>query len=310
MEIKRWLWGLLIGSVLSFVCCYYLLQKEAESKGNEGLNVHLSEESGKTESPEQSHMPENPANLGGGPEVTEPPKEWTIPKRTEGNESMAQEETEVPKESAQPQETEVPWSEIRPMATEEPQVSESPQKTEIPGETREPEETKAPEEFVQPERTVVPDFPPETENPQTPLQTIVPTQPPSFTPTVSPAETGNTLAPVQREEVHVHDFKKSIWELPTCQKGGYYNNICQTCGFVECVTQNPLSHEPEDILIQEGNCMEDTVIRHVCKVCGFQVKSDTRYTEYEKHEWINEMVDGMEMQVCIRCGIAMVCNQE
>ncbi len=101
-----------------------------------------------------------------------------------------------------------------------------------------------------------------------------------------------------------HDFIKSVWELPTCQKGGYYNNICSRCGLVECVTQKPLPHGAEDILLQEGNCMEDTVIQHVCKMCGTQIKSDTRYTPYDTHLWVTAMIEGAEITYCERCGVA------
>ena len=101
-----------------------------------------------------------------------------------------------------------------------------------------------------------------------------------------------------------HDFTKSIWELPTCQKGGYYNNVCKRCGLVECVTQNPLPHQVEDRIIQEGNCMEDTIIRHICKQCGLQVESDTRFTAYDAHSWVTESVDGGEVTYCEWCGVA------
>lgn len=100
-----------------------------------------------------------------------------------------------------------------------------------------------------------------------------------------------------------HDFEKSVWELPTCQKGGYYNNICKICGIVEGVSEEPLPHEVEDIVIQEGNCMEDRVIRHICKMCQTPVKSDTRYTVYEKHQWKKELIDGMEAEYCEWCGV-------
>lgn len=101
-----------------------------------------------------------------------------------------------------------------------------------------------------------------------------------------------------------HDFTKSVWELPTCQKSGYYNNVCNRCGLVECVTQEPLPHEVEDIMLQEGNCMEDTVIQHVCKVCRVQVKEDTRYTRSDVHAWKRESIDGEEIVYCERCGVA------
>ena len=70
------------------------------------------------------------------------------------------------------------------------------------------------------------------------------------------------------------------------------------------MTQAPLPHEVEDIVVQEGNCMEDTVIRHICKQCGVQVESDTRYTVYDAHSWVTERVDNMEVTYCERCGLA------
>ena len=100
-----------------------------------------------------------------------------------------------------------------------------------------------------------------------------------------------------------HDFVKSVWESPTCQRGGYYNNTCQRCGLVECVTEDPLPHDVEDKTIQEGNCMQDTIIRHVCRQCGTQVASDTRYTVYDLHNWIVEVVDGGQVTCCADCGI-------
>lgn len=102
---------------------------------------------------------------------------------------------------------------------------------------------------------------------------------------------------------HIHDFVKSVWQTPTCSQGGYYNNICSSCGRLECVTQEPLPHEVEDILVQKGNCMEDTIIRHICKMCGLQVESDTRYTSDDGHSWVKETVDGIEVDCCINCGV-------
>lgn len=99
-----------------------------------------------------------------------------------------------------------------------------------------------------------------------------------------------------------HVFQVSIWETPTCLKGGYYNNICERCGLVECVTQPALSHEVEDITIQEGNCMEDTIIRHRCKNCGQQIKSDTRFTP-QIHQWGSAVVDGQPVTYCEWCGV-------
>ena len=101
-----------------------------------------------------------------------------------------------------------------------------------------------------------------------------------------------------------HAFTKSVWELPTCQKGGYYNNVCARCGLVECVTQEPLAHQTEDIIVQEGNCMEDTIIQHICKECGIQVRGETRYTPYDVHMWTTMEADGTEITYCERCGVA------
>ena len=71
---------------------------------------------------------------------------------------------------------------------------------------------------------------------------------------------------------------------------------------MESVTEAPLPHDVEDILIQEGNCMQDTVIRHICKSCGQQVESDTRYTP-EVHKWVCAVVDAREVFYCEWCGV-------
>ena len=99
-----------------------------------------------------------------------------------------------------------------------------------------------------------------------------------------------------------HDFVKSVWETATCLKNGYYNSVCKRCGRVEMTTESPLPHEVENIVVQEGNCMEDRVIRHICKMCGLQAEPDTRYT-VEEHSWTREAVDGMEVTVCQWCGV-------
>lgn len=99
-----------------------------------------------------------------------------------------------------------------------------------------------------------------------------------------------------------HDFRKSIWESATCLKGGYYNNICERCGLVECVSEAQLPHEPERITVQEGNCMEDTVIRHICRNCGQQTDADIRYTP-RIHEWCTLTDEEGEVTYCVRCGI-------
>lgn len=104
---------------------------------------------------------------------------------------------------------------------------------------------------------------------------------------------------------HEHSFVKTVWESATCQKRGYYNNVCSECGLVECVTEPMLDHVVENVVVQEGNCMEDTIIRHVCIYCGLQVKEDTRYTVTKAHDWVEESVDGKTVTCCVRCGITM-----
>lgn len=165
------------------------------------------------------------------------------------------------------------------------------------------EETMAP--------TIVPTSAPspkreETETVQNTPQSISPTTVPQVTQEPGPQSTPapvTTKEPIVEEEVHVHEFEKAIWELPTCQKGGYYNNICKVCGFEESVTQEPLPHQVKDIIIQEGNCMEDRVIRHICSECDIQVRSDTRYPLYDLHQWTMEDVDGAMVECCERCGV-------
>lgn len=161
-----------------------------------------------------------------------------------------------------------------------------------PKPTEEPKDqvTKAP--VVAEYTTQIPDV---TEEPR-PLETPIPEPQVTDVPVL-------TQAPPLQETAHIHEFEKAIWELPTCQKGGYYNNICKTCGVVEGVSVEPLPHETEDVVVQEGNCMEDRVIRHVCKICGVQTESDTRYPLYDEHLWGTEEVDGMMVEYCERCGV-------
>jgi len=125
------------------------------------------------------------------------------------------------------------------------------------------------------------------------------TSAPSSQPTVNPT-------PPEKVEQDIcaggHDFYKSVWETPTCLKGGYYNKICNRCGLVESVAEAPLPHDVEDILIHEGNCMQDTIIRHICKSCGQQVEGDTRYTP-QIHKWVDSVVDGREVTYCDWCGV-------
>lgn len=232
-------------------------------------------------------------------------------KKAEGTE-----ESKVPesfeKQLALENHTPMPDSTEDPLTEESEEVSEREEKTEpVPEVTSTPApmitpspipvvvETEAIKEVLTPVPSSVPD-PVLTQGPTsvpTPTPTLVPTPAPIVSPTPTPE------APEIKEE-HVHEFEMSVWELPTCQKGGYYNNVCKSCGVVECITQEPIPHEVEDIVVQEGNCMEDRVIRHICKLCEQQVKSDTRYTVYDKHLWNKEWVNGIEVEYCEWCGVA------
>ncbi len=241
--------------------------------------------------------------------------------------------TEVPTQDPKPVETavptaaptEVPTQVPKPVATETP--TEAPTAVPKPVETESP--TEAPTQESKPVETTVPTEAP-TEIPK-PVETAVPTEAPvqvpkpegtdvTHTHKVATEEKGATCLEQGEKRSYCvscgvtigqeyteplgHVFEKEVWELPTCQKGGYYNNICTRCGLVECVSQNPLAHEVEDIVLQEGNCMEDTIIQHKCKTCGVQVQEDTRYTNYEVHSWTVEQVDGIEITYCEWCGVA------
>ena len=207
--------------------------------------------------------------------------------------------------------TDIPVQEtMEPVETVMPQKEESLKETIPPGEETEEESqmdtepTKEPEEVEERIEVQITPLPPQTT--EIPI-TSAPTKEPQVTIEETPQpfipETPViTQAPVQAE-THVHTFEKAVWELPTCQKGGYYNNICKECGLVESVSQEPLPHEAEDIIIQEGNCMEDRVIRHICKNCGLQVESDTRYPLYDVHSWQKEEVDGVMVDYCEWCGV-------
>ena len=200
------------------------------------------------------------------------------------------------KKAEETEESKVPESFEEQLALEN--HTPMPDSTEVPL-TEESEEVSEREEKTEPVPEVT----------STPAPMITPSPIPKVVETEAPKE-GLTQAPTPPPEVpeikeeHVHEFEMSVWELPTCQKGGYYNNLCKTCGVVECITQEPIPHEVEDVMIQEGNCMEDTVIRHICKMCEQQVKSDTRYTVYDKHLWVKEWVDGVEIEYCEWCGVA------
>lgn len=217
--------------------------------------------------------------------------EESVEQSVEHVDDSEEKESPAPVKTAVP--TMVPTSKPTQKQEEASDTKDSSQSigpTEFSGEIQAPKETPA----SLPQNTPVP-IPQDTPVPIIP-DTPAPT--PQVTPTPIPVQ-----EPAVEEEVHSHEFEKFIWELPTCGKGGYYNNVCKICGFVECVSLEPLSHETEDIVIQEGNCMEDKVIRHVCKICGEQTESDTRYPEYDKHQWGSAEVDGVMVEYCEQCGI-------
>ena len=249
--------------------------------------------------------------------------------------------TQAPTKEPKPVETEAPTEAPAQAPTKEPKPVEAEAPTEAPTQvpTQEPKpvETEAPTEAPTQAPTKEPK-PVEAEAP-----TEAPAQAPTKEPKPVEAEVPTQIPKAEGvEDIHTHEvafeekvatclepgekrsycvtcgvtieqeyaeplghvFEKEVWELPTCQKGGYYNNICTRCGLVECVSQNPLAHEVEDFVLQEGNCMEDTIIQHKCKNCGVQVQEDTRYTNYEVHNWTVGQVDGIEITYCEWCGVA------
>ena len=202
------------------------------------------------------------------------------------------EPTEVP--TPDPAPTESPTS--PPLPVEDPIPTPIPVENSvvIPTQTQTPPPVLSP--TLSPEQTHPPILSPTMPPEQTP--------PPVPTPTISPEEEKQDVTQPEQEDACAfgHDFSTSVWETATCLKSGYYNNICRRCGLVESVTEEPLPHDVEDILIQEGNCMQDTVIKHICKSCGQQVQSDTRYTP-EIHKWCCTVIDNKEVVYCEWCGI-------
>ena len=202
------------------------------------------------------------------------------------------EPTEVPTPDPAPTESPTP----PPLPVEDPIPTPIPVENSvvIPTQTQTPPPVLSP--TLSPEQTHPPILSPTMPPEQTP--------PPVPTPTISPEEEKQDVTQPEQEDACAfgHDFSTSVWETATCLKSGYYNNICRRCGLVESVTEEPLPHDVEDILIQEGNCMQDTVIKHICKSCGQQVQSDTRYTP-EIHKWCCTVIDNKEVVYCEWCGI-------
>lgn len=252
-------------------------------------------------------------------EAPHPPTATALPEAT-----LEPELVWSPADSAEPEETPSPTAE--PTATQPAITTEAPEVTKTPATTQVSIATAVPQAPTVTTAPTVTQAPVATAAPA-PTQAPPATQAPAAT--TKPQAHTHTIATKTREATCLrdgvtkeycescgeilreqeipalgHDFVKSVWELPTCMKGGYYNNVCSRCGQVECVTQEPLPHEVEDILVQEGNCMEDTVIQHICKVCGMKVKEDTRYTLYDVHSWTSMEIDGEEITYCERCGVA------
>ena len=233
----------------------------------------------------------------------------------QSRENMEQESAEIAEVHASiPAVTDIPKTQTskRPIFTEVPADSENPGEENVtplpivsapPILTENPTRSPIPKVTKTPQPAVVYTPAPIAEETKAPI--IEETTTPIIVQPTAPTavSTPSPEVPEKEEEEHVHEFEMYIWELPTCLKGGYYNNICKECGLVESVTQEPIGHEVEDIVIQEGNCMEDQIIRHICKMCEQPVKSDTRYTVNDKHLWMMEQVDGADVECCVRCGV-------
>lgn len=208
----------------------------------------------------------------------------------------------------------------KPLVTENSTIMEIAQITEKPEEIEQPKQIALPKETSKPQMTEVPSI---SSTPQVPekaeesTQVQVPEKAEHVCNTAVSLEEPSCLS-AGKEFIYCteckkiiseaelsplgHSMKVAVWESATCQKAGFYNNICERCGLTESVTEAALSHVVEDVLIREGNCMEDTVIRHLCKTCGEQVEPDTRYTP-QTHQWLEAEVDGEMVLYCEWCGI-------
>ncbi len=209
------------------------------------------------------------------------------------------------KKTPEPEIKEEPGKMPGPEKTPEPEMTPEPEKTPEPETTPEPEKTSEPETTPEPEKILEPET--TTEPEKTPKPEIIskPIELPSASEKPSDQQelpSSDVIMPNENRCDLGHTYEKSVWESATCLKSGYYNNVCQVCGLVEMVTENPLPHDVEEVVVSEGNCMEDRVVRHICKSCGQQVGTDERISVSE-HEWSKETVDGNEVCVCKWCGV-------
>lgn len=99
-----------------------------------------------------------------------------------------------------------------------------------------------------------------------------------------------------------HVITENWWWQPTCTATGYKNVLCSVCGYVDTEksgTVERLPHTIVEAVVQQGNCMSDTIIQQKCTVCQEIIEED-RYTEYNKHCWSSNE----EGTYCDWCGIS------